>query len=312
MLIDRIKDGYLIGGDEALEIVQSYSVEQLCKIADELRIFFDGDDFDSCSIINARSGRCSEDCKWCSQSKFYNTNIEIYPLLKSEKVMEMARYNHAKGIKRFSLVTSGKALTPQEIDQLVPIFKQMSDELPTSLCASMGLLSYSELEALYSAGCSRYHCNLESAPSYFGNLCSTHTQQQKIETIKNAQKVGMSICSGGILGMGESMEQRIELALILREIGVDSIPINVLNPIPGTPLEGMAPLSDDELLRSIAIFKIIDPKALIRFAGGRSRFTHIQEKALRSGVCGAIMGDMLTTIGADIDSDFEMIDRVMG
>lgn len=174
------------------------------------------------------------------------------------------------------------------------------------LCASMGLLTKPQLQKLFECGVMRYHCNLETAPSYFPELCSTHTVADKIRTIHWAQEVGMEVCSGGIIGMGETLEQRIELAVTLRELGVKSIPVNVLNPIKGTLLENALPLADDDVLRSFAMFRIICPDAHIRFAGGRLLVKHLERRLLHSGVSASIVGDMLTTSGAAIDSDKEM------
>lgn len=304
---ESVKNGYRVSAVEALELYRNSSVEELSECANKLRKFFDAEKFDTCSIVNARSGRCPENCKWCSQSKYHSTNIETYPLLESEKIIDMAKNNANHGVGRYSLVTSGRKMSETEIDRVVPIYKYMSENVDIKLCASMGLLLKPELQKLYDAGCSRYHCNLETAPSYFSTLCSTHTINDKIRTIKWAREVGMSICSGGIIGMGESDEQRIELAMALRDLDVDSMPINVLNPIKGTPLEGSAPLSDDDILKTIAIFKIIHPRASVRFAGGRTQIMHIQKRAINGGVSAAIVGDMLTTLGIDMAKDMAML-----
>lgn len=302
----RIKDGYRLSWDEAVELAHRTPTEELCALADGLRRHFHGDFIDTCSIMNARSGRCTEDCKWCSQSKFHRTDIEVYPLVGAAEAVAQACHNARKGVRRFSLVTSGRAMTDAEIDRAAAIYVETGRAADISLCASMGLLSEAQLRKLYDAGVRRYHCNLETAPSYFPKLCTTHTTQEKIETIRRAQHVGMEVCSGGIIGMGETLEQRIELAVTLRELGVRSIPLNILNPIPGTALEGMPPMGDDEILRSAAIFRIVVPDAHIRFAGGRTLIKHLERRLLHSGVSASIMGDMLTTSGSDIDSDKRM------
>ena len=302
----RIIDGYRLPYDEAVKLARETPTEELCALADGLRRHFHGDFIDTCSIMNARSGRCTEDCKWCSQSKFHKTNIEVYPLVGAAEAVEMACHNARKGVRRFSLVTSGRTMTDAEIDRTVVIYQEIGREADISLCASMGLLSEEQLRKLYDVGVRRYHCNLETAPSYFPSLCTTHTTQEKIDTIRRAQRVGMEVCSGGIIGMGETLDQRIELAVTLRELGVRSIPLNMLNPIPGTALEGMPRLGDDEILRSAAIFRIVVPDAHIRFAGGRTLIKHLERRLLHSGVSASIMGDMLTTSGSDIDSDKRM------
>ncbi|MFI3261529.1 MAG: biotin synthase BioB [Rikenellaceae bacterium] len=306
-LEELILKEYAINSEEALYLYENMPLNELLSLARELSKKYDVKEFDTCSIINARSGKCSENCKWCSQSKFYNTNIEIYPLLEADKIINMAQHNANSGVSRFSLVTSGRKMSTAEIEKIAPVYQYLKDNVNIELCASMGLLGKAELQKLFDAGCKRYHCNLETAPSHFDNLCTTHTIEDKIETINYAKEVGMTICSGGIIGMGESAEQRIELALLLRSLEVDSIPMNVLNPIKGTPLEASKPLSDEDILRTFAIFKIIYPKAVIRFAGGRTLITRIQERAVQGGVSAAIVGDMLTTLGIDMKTDLVML-----
>lgn len=291
-----------------MELLEKSCTEGLLWLANELRKAFVGNKFDTCSIMNARSGRCSEDCKWCSQSMHHKSEIEVYPLVSSEEALEAARHNSGRGIRRFSLVTSGRTMTESEIERSAAMFGAIEQSVDIELCASMGLLTKEKLQKLYDSGVRRYHCNLETAPSYFPELCTTHTIEQKIETIKAAQEVGMEVCSGGILGMGESMEQRVELAFKLRELGINSIPLNLLNPIEGTKLAERALMEDDEVLRSIAIFRIVNPEAHIRFAGGRILYKHLERKLLQGGVSASIMGDMLTTVGAVIDQDRELFE----
>lgn len=264
--------------------------------------------FDSCSIINARSGRCPEDCKWCAQAARHLTGAQAYPMVGRDVCMEMARANKRHGIRRFSLVTSGRALSDDELDAACGHFAEMKREGGLGLCASMGLLAPDQLRRLREAGVERYHCNLETAPSMFPTLCSTHTLADKLATMAAAREAGLEVCSGGIIGMGETMAQRVELALALRDLDPVSIPINILIPIPGTPLEGAAPLTDEEVLHTVAIFRMVNPRAVIRFAGGRERISRqAQLRALRIGINGAIMGDMLTTLGSAIAEDKEMI-----
>lgn len=266
--------------------------------------------FDTCSIVNARSGRCPEDCHWCAQSAHYRTGADIYPLIPREKCLEAGRRNRRESIGRFSLVTSGRAMRGAELEQACDYVAELAGEGGMGLCASMGLLDADALRKLRRAGVSRYHCNLETAPSYFPSLCSTHTQEDKVGTIEAARAEGMEICSGGIIGMGESRRQRVEFALALRAIRPVSIPLNLLNPIPGTPLESTGMLSDDEIVTAVAIMRLVNPRAVIRFAGGRALLSReVQLRAIRAGVRGAIMGDMLTTSGPAIEADREMVAR---
>lgn len=306
-LTEIIKNRYKVSAEEAIYLYNNVPVDELSESANQLRKAFDSDKFETCSIINAKSGKCSENCKWCAQSKFYNTSVEVYPLLEIDEIIKIAKHNAIHGVGRCSLVTSGRKMDNSDIEKIIPVYKYMRDNIDIELCASMGLLEKNELQKLYTAGCNRYHCNLETAPSYFNTLCSTHTIEDKIQTIKWAQEVGMTICSGGIIGMGETAQQRIELAIMLRTLDVDSVPINVLNPIKGTPLEESELLSDEDILKTIAIFKIIHPRARVRFAGGRVLITHIQDRAVNGGVSAAIVGDLLTTLGIDMEKDLTML-----
>ncbi len=306
LLEKRISEGGMVSYEEAVQIEKEWSTEELCEVAGRLRKIYTGDYLDICSIMNARSGKCSEDCKWCSQSMFHDTGVEIYPLVGMTEALEQARHNAAKGVRRFSLVTSGRTMSDLDVDRSAAIYRAIGRECDIYLCASMGLLTKEQLQKLYDSGVRRYHCNLESAPSYFPELCTTHTTQEKINTIRWAMEVGMEVCSGGIIGMGETMQQRIELAVALRELGVKSIPVNVLNPVKGTALENAAPLSDVEILRSVAMFRIVNPDAHIRFAGGRNLIKHLEKTLLHSGISASIVGDMLTTSGSDIDTDKQM------
>ncbi|MFI3278872.1 MAG: biotin synthase BioB [Rikenellaceae bacterium] len=310
-LRDRVLSGGSITYDEALALAQSEESEALYTAAQQVTEHFHTQSFDLCSIINAKSGRCSENCKWCAQSAHFKTSVEEYPLLGSEECVKWAKHNHAQGVGRYSLVMSGKRLTPAELEVVAQIYRDIAAESTIKLCASMGLLGLEELRTLKEAGVNRYHCNLETAPSFFDSLCSTHTQQQKIETIRHAQSLGMDICSGGIIGMGESMAQRVELAFALRELGVDSIPLNVLQPIAGTPLENSTPLSAEEILTTVALFRFINPRAWLRFAGGRAQMSReTTKRAMKIGVNSAIVGDMLTTVGSKIKDDKELIAEV--
>ncbi len=314
-MIDRLKNSVIEGGyithEDALWLASQPQKELLYSSAREITAHFFSRRFDMCSIINAKSGQCSEDCKWCAQSAHFKTSVETYDLLSVDECVESALHNHKQGVSKFALVTSGRRLSRGDIERVTHIYKKIAQSCDIDLCASMGLLGVEELKQLKASGVQRYHCNLECAPSMFDSLCTTHTQQQKIETIRAAQSIGMSICSGGIIGMGESMEQRIELAFELKGLGVDSIPINILQPIKGTPLEGAQPLSDDDILTTIALFRFINPKAWIRFAGGRAQMNHqTLERALSIGVNSSIVGDMLTTIGSQIKEDKELITKM--
>ncbi len=306
ILFGDIISGRRLGYEEAVELEAKSTTEELCKRADRLRKYYLGLTVDTCSIINARSGLCSEDCKWCAQSRFHKTSADIYPMIEAPEAVAEAIHNRSKGVGRFSLVTSGRTLSAADTDKICAIYREIAGKTDIGLCASLGLLGPQQMKRLKECGVARYHCNLETAPSYFPSLCTTHTTDEKIQTLRHAREAGLELCSGGIIGMGESMAQRIELAVTLQELGVDSIPVNVLNPIPGTALADTPPLSDDEILRSMAMMRIINPSAHIRLAGGRTVIKHLERRLLHCGVSAMITGDMLTTSGSDIDSDMAM------
>lgn len=311
--IQDIKERILAGGEirevEALELLHTTHKEALYEAAHEITEHFMGDTFDTCSIINAKSGNCPEDCKWCAQSGHYATSAEKYALVSPSVCVAQATYNHKQGIGRFSLVASGRRSTDKEIDMLTISYRAIKKANPTlKCCASLGLLREDQLRKLFESGVTTYHCNMETAPSHFGNLCTTHTQKDKEETLAAARRVGMRICSGGIIGMGETPEQRIELAFYLKSLGTASIPFNILQPILGTPLEGAKPLSEEEVLTAIALFRLINPRAFLRFSGGRAQLSpEVQRKAIYVGINSAITGDLLTTIGQQAKEDMAMI-----
>ena len=209
------------------------------------------------------------------------------------------------------MVTSGRKVLSKDIEYFCGIYKEMSEQGGVELCASMGLLSREQLQQLWDSGVRKYHCNLESSPSYFATLCTTHTIEDKLATIRIAKEIGFTICCGGIIGMGETMRDRLELAAMARDAGASSIPINILQPIKGTPLQDIEPISEDEIERSVALMRFIAPKCTLHFAGGRARLSRpTTARILRGGMNGALVGDMLTTVGNNVEEDFKLFKSV--
>lgn len=303
----KILNGGLLNREEAL-LLKEAPLEELTEAANEIRARFCGNAFDLCTIINGKCGRCSEDCKYCAQSAHYQTACqESYPLLSTEELLKQAEHNDNQGVLRYSIVTSGKRLSDAEVDQVCESIRVIREKTNIKVCISFGLLNESQFRRLKEAGASRVHCNLESSESYFPQICTTHSFAEKIETLKAAKRAGLSICSGGIMGLGETMEDRIDMVLTARELGVKSIPVNLLNPIPGTPYEHNRVLSNEELCRIVAIFRFLIPDGMIRLAGGRGLLGDKGERCFRSGANAAISGDMLTTAGITVNTDMELL-----
>lgn len=310
-IVERILDGGKIDKKEALLLARVTDKRLLYEGAYRITQQLLGRGFDTCSIINVKSGNCPEDCKWCAQSRHFFTGAECYGILPLETCTAQAVYNRRQGVKRFSLVASGRGQSMAEIEKMAKIYRSIHRACDIKCCASLGLLDEKKLQILYDAGVSTYHCNMETAPRFFKKLVSTHTQEAKIATIEAARKVGMRICSGGIIGMGETEEDRIDFALFLRSLGVESIPINILQPIPGTPLANVPPLSEEEYLTTVALFRFINPTAYLRFSGGRIQIPiPTVRKAMHIGINAAITGDMLTTVGARCKEDMALIKEV--
>ena len=305
-LKEKVLAGRQITREEALALAEM-PLEELCAAADEIRRFFCGDKFDLCTIVNGKSGKCSENCKYCAQSASYHTAVETYPLLDTEALLEQAQYSQSRGVHRYSIVTSGRNLNAQEVSQACGSIRKIKESLEISICVSFGLLEEADFQKLRQAGASRVHNNLEASAGYFPQVCTTHTQQDKIRSIEAARKAGMEVCSGGIMGLGESMEDRIDLAITLRELQIKSVPVNMLNPIPGTPYENNPRLTEEDMCRIVAIFRFLLPDAFIRLAGGRGLMEDQGRRCFYSGANAAITGDMLTTSGITIQRDLEIL-----
>jgi biotin synthase len=280
----------------------------LFGLASEIRQYFKGNKINLCGIVNAKSGRCGENCKFCAQSVHYNTGIEVYSLLSANDIIEKAKEAKFAGAHMFGIVTSGTRISSEK--EWEEIYKAIEgiNNLGLKACASLGLLDEKRAFELKKRGLFRYHHNLETSESYFPNICSTHDYKEDIETVLYAKKAGLSTCCGGIIGLGEKIEHRIELALTLRHLDVDSVPINILNPIKGTPLENALPLHPLEILVTIAIFRFILPEKDIKLCGGKEKnLRQLLPLGIIAGCNSLMTGNYLTTTGRDTQMDLEMI-----
>jgi biotin synthase len=304
--VQQIRDAIFAGGridkPATLRLLAS-DPEDLWRAADGIRRHFCGARFDLCSIINAKSGNCTENCRFCAQSARHRTGIESYETVAEDEALIQTRDNDDHGVHRISLVASGRSLSPDTLAELTRLLGKMTAASSMRLCASAGFLTEEIAADLYAAGVRRYHCNLEASQRFFPQVCTTHTWAEKVETLRLARTMGMSLCSGGIIGMGESMEDRIDMAFALRELEVKSIPVNLLTPIAGTPLAELTPLSVDEVLSTVALFRCINPDAVIRMAGGRQQLGAEQYRCFTAGANGAIVGNYLTTTGSSVADD---------
>ena len=279
------------------ELLRLYNLDldELLKLSSK----YVKDEIEFCSLINARNGKCSQNCKYCAQSSYYRTHIDSYPLVKIEEVRKAALDAKSHKASRFAIVTSGKTPDESDFDKMLEMIKEINKIEGLNSCASIGILNEEQAKKLAQSGLKRFHHNINTAKSYYPEVCTTHTWQDRLDTCKLVKKYGMELCCGVILGMGESVEQRVEMALELAEIQPNSIPINILMPIPETPFENYLDKIDEEnVLRTLAIFKIANPNSILRFCGGRMRLSEEnQRKALTTCVEGIMVGNYLTTIG---------------
>lgn len=309
-LAEKIINGFRFKRGDDLEFFKTCDLEELEKGAGAIQKRFRRNHIDLCSIINGRSGRCPEDCKYCAQSAHHHTGVEEYPFMAKEEIYAAAKKNQDAGLNRFAIVTAGRALTGAEFDQAIEAFKMMKKDLTIELCASMGFLNAEQFHRLHEAGVTSYHHNIETSKRNFPNICTTHTYEDKIRTIKLAQAEGLCVCSGGIIGMGEDWDDRLDMAISLAELNIYSIPINALMPIPGTALENMPQIPEEDVMRTIAFFRFINPEANIRLAAGRKVMCDNGEKAFLSGASASISGDMLTTCGTTIKGDMAILKKL--
>ena len=314
-MYEEIVNGIIEGrrlhkGDDVSFLVHG-NLEELKKGANHIREAVCGSRADLCTIINGRAGQCSENCKFCAQSSHNGTGAEAYGFMDIDKIVEACKENEKKGVHRFSIVTAGRTLGEEDYKKAVETYSRLHEECPgIKLCASHGLLTKEQFCDLKESGVSAYHANIETSENYFPKICTTHTFQNKVQCIMAAKEAGLSVCSGGIIGLGESFGDRIDMAFTLSELGIMSIPLNVLLPIKGTPLENNNTLPEEEILRTIAAFRFINPGAYIRLAAGRILMEDSGKEAFLSGANATITGDMLTTSGNNTVKDIDMLSGI--
>jgi biotin synthase len=306
-LTNDIINGKRLNATDDLSFLLTEELEDLCDAANKIRIKLCGSHIDLCTIINGRSGKCSENCKFCAQSGYHHTAVSSYSFLDEATIVADCHANADDGVHRYSIVTAGRTLTGKPFEAALKVYARMHKECAIDLCASHGLLDENSFKALKSCGVKMYHANIETSRRFFPNICTTHTFDDKIKCIKMAQGAGLHVCSGGIIGMGETWADRIDMALTLAALHINSIPINVLIPIQGTVLENLDQLSEDEILRTIAIFRFLNPSADIRLAAGRTLMIDSGKRAFLSGANATITGNMLTTTGCNTAQDKAML-----
>lgn len=309
---EKILNGGSINVEEASELIMATGSDiiLLCAYANKIREAFSGNEVDLCSVINAKSGNCSEDCAFCAQSAHHSTAAPCHPIIDKNDILEKAIAREKAGARHCDIATSGLGFTGEEEDfqRILRAFRLMKQHTSLKLCACLGTLNESSALALAECGVERYSHNLESAQSFYPNIVTTHTYEERVDTLRVAKKAGLELCSGMIIGMGETPLQRLEHTFLLRELDVDSIPVNILIPIKGTKLEGNTPLDPLEILKTFAVIRFILPDKTIRFAGGRETgLKSLQPLGLVSGVNGMLIGDYLTASGQTVSKDMDML-----
>ena len=307
-LADNIIDGLRLATSDACQPLLTAPLEALMEGADRIRQAMRGNRVELCAIINGRSGRCGENCKFCAQSVCNHTGIEEYGFVPQEEILADCGTYDALGVDRYSIVTAGRGLSAREMDKAVDAYAAMRREYPgIGLCASHGFMSEEAFRRLRDAGVSRVHCNIETSEEFFPEICTSHRFADKLENIYRAKRAGLDICCGGIIGMGESWQDRISMALTIQKIGAVSVPLNVLIPIPGTPLADRPVMAEEDVLRTVALFRFIVPEADVRIAAGRFRFQDGGLSLFQAGASATITGNMLTTVGNNTKQDREML-----
>lgn len=284
---------------------------ELIVQANKVRRDFNGKKLELCSIINAKSGLCGEDCKFCAQSTRHRANIDRYTLKSKKEIISAAENAKKIGADKFGIVTSGNRISAKELDRIIEAVSEIKEKTGMVVCASLGALDKPQLKMLKSAGLTRYHHNIETASRFYPHVVTTHTFEQRISTISAAKQTGLEVCSGGIIGMGENWEDRISMACVLKRLAVDAVPINILVPVNGTPFEQIKSLSVNDAIRTIAIFRIILPDKIIKIAAGRETVLRdFQGMGFMAGANGILIGGYLTIKGRSIEMDQALVEEI--
>lgn len=297
----KLSDGKPLSAEEAFSAFEA-PADEWSDLAFRVQQTF-APETELCAIVNGKSGLCSENCRYCAQSVHHQTEAAVFPLKDEAYLNEAFASACEQRLNFFSVVTSGRALPTDEASRLASLYKKWSDSGKVGVCCSHGLLRLPQFRLLAESGVSRYHCNLETSRRYFPFICTTHTYDDKLTSIREAQAAGLEVCSGGLFGMGESWQDRADLALELRALGIRSVPLNLLSPIAGTPFEGSAPVAEEEARRIFALFRLLLPNAFLRLAGGRSALPQTGQPLFSAGANAAITGSLLTTAGGSAAQD---------
>ena len=310
-LSERIISGEQLSEAEALQLTAVSGLEryELFLAASRVKEHFVGTKVSLCSIINAKSGRCPENCAFCAQSAHHCTDVPVYPLVDEESLVAGARSAEQSGSICYGIVTSGTTISKgEELERICRALHRIRSETSIEPSCSLGIIDVETARILFEAGATTYHHNLETARSFFPQICTTHDYEEDVATVRAAKEAGMEVCSGGIFGMGESAAQRVEMALTLRELGVDSVPLNFLNPIEGTRLEGQSLINPQECLITIAIYRLLMPEKKITVCGGREKnLRDLQSWMFFAGASGTMIGNYLTTTGRNVEDDWQML-----
>ncbi|GFO65642.1 biotin synthase BioB [Geomonas paludis] len=308
-IAERIIAGGSITQEEAIRLsdAQGSELYDLFRAASRVKEHFVGNEVHLCSIINAKSGRCAENCAFCAQSAHHTTDAPVYPLVQEDQMVECAKTAEVNGSACFGIITSGTTVKGQELEQILAALRRIRKETSILPSCSLGIIDEETALKLKDAGMDTYHHNLETAESFFPNICTTHEYREDVETVRAVKKAGVKVCSGGIFGMGESAAQRVEMAFTLKELDVDSVPMNFLNPIEGTRLEGACNITAQDCLKTIAIYRLILPQKRITICGGREKnLRDLQSWIFFAGANGTMIGNYLTTAGRNVDTDLTM------